>query len=574
MSSRNISRTECASVTSLADLLATLQASKLPERRRQEIASAIRTAARALGRPPENIPAEGRLLASRLKEVAPAAIGISRGRWNNVRALLRAALALIQPISPGRHRNGLLPEWVALSNVLTSRSDKIALSRVLHYCSARGIGPNDVTQRTFDQYRLHLDRSLLKRPNETFAMTIRAWRRAEAAIKGWPQIGVSIPDRRRYWVYRWDRFPSSLRGDCQTWCDRLAGRDLMEDTPFRPVRPVTVAHREWQIRSFASALVSTGHDPATLTSLRDLIEIDAFKSGLRFFLDREGGAPTTAITDLASSLKAVARHHVRVEPPHLDQMGSIIRRLAPGRRGLTETNRTRLRHFDDRRNVLALLRLPDELMRQARRQRNLQRGAVRAQMAVAIEILLMAPVRMSNLIKLDIEQNLVRLGQGRALHIVIGAEEVKNREPLEYPLPPESVDLLERYIREFRPHLTSAGNTALFPGIDGGSKNQAFFGTQISRTILANTGLYLHPHLFRHLGAQLFLDANPGAYEVVRRVLGHRSIDTTTGFYTGLETPAAVRHFDKTILHLRRESSAEGYKRTKTNASERSEKGK
>jgi len=440
--------------------------------------------------------------------------------------LLRAALALIQPILPGRHRNELSLGWLAFSNVLTSRSDKIALSRMLHYWSARGIEPSGVTEGNFDEYRLHLDRSLLKRPDETFAMTVRAWRRAEAAVNGWPKVSVSIPDRRRQWVFRWDRFPSSLRQDCQTWCDRLAGRDLMEDTPFRPVRPVTVAHREWQIRSFASALVRRGRDPAMLTSLSKLIEIDAFKSGLRFFLDREGGTPTTAIADLASSLKAVARHHVRVEPHHLDQIGSIIRRLAPGRRGLTETNWARLRHLDDRENMFALLRLPDELIGQARRHRNHQRGAVRAQMAVAIEILLMAPVRMSNLTKLDIEKNLVRLGHGRALHIVIGAEEVKNRELLEYPLPPESVDLLERYIREFRPHLTSAGNTALFPGIDGGSKNQAFFGTQISRTVCAHTGLRVHPHLFRHIAAKLFLDANPGAYEVVRRVLGHRSIDT------------------------------------------------
>jgi site-specific recombinase XerD len=317
-----------------------------------------------------------------------------------------------------------------------------------------------------------------------------------------------------------------------------------------------------------------GHDPAMLTCLKDLIEIDAFKGGLRFFLDREGGAPTTAIADLAGSLKAVARHHVHVEQNHLDQVGSIIRRLAPGRRGLTESNRMRLRAFDDRGNILALLKLPEELMRQARRHRNTQHGAVRAQLAVAVETLLMAPIRMSNLVKLDIERNLIRPGHGRALHIVIGAEDVKNREPLEYPLPPESVELLERYIREFRPHLASAGNTALFPGIGGGPKNQAFFGTQISRTVCAHTGLQVHPHLFRHIAAKLFLDANPGAYEVVRRVLGHRSIDTTTGFYTGLETAAAVRHFDKTILHLRRESSVEGYKRTKRAPLKSSERGK
>jgi site-specific recombinase XerD len=62
----------------------------------------------------------------------------------------------------------------------------------------------------------------------------------------------------------------------------------------------------------------------------------------------------------------------------------------------------------------------------------------------------------------------------------------------------------------------------------------------------------VHPHLFRHIGAKLFLDDNPGAYEVVRRVLGHRAIATTTNFYTGLETAAAVRHFDATILNLRK----------------------
>jgi hypothetical protein len=85
-------------------------------------------------------------------------------------------------------------------------------------------------------------------------------------------------------------------------------------------------------------------------------------------------------------------------------------------------------------------------MRQARRHRNAQRGAVRAQLAVAIEILLMAPIRMRNLVNLDIERNLVRSVRGGALHIVIGAEEVKNREFLEHPLPSESAALIDTYI--------------------------------------------------------------------------------------------------------------------------------
>ena len=167
---------------------------------------------------------------------------------------------------------------------------------------------------------------------------------------------------------------------------------------------------------------------------------------------------------------------------------------------------------------------------------------------------------MGNLVKLDIDRHLVRLGSV-VLHIVIGPEEVKNRQALDHPLPPESVALIDAYIQRFRPHLTSTEGTALFPGIGTDPKNQDFFGTQISRTIRAHTGLRVHPHLFRHLGAKLHLDLHPGDYETVRRVLGHRSLQTTIDFYTGLETPAAARHFDKTILNLREESSAKGPKR-------------
>lgn len=55
----------------------------------------------------------------------------------------------------------------------------------------------------------------------------------------------------------------------------------------------------------------------------------------------------------------------------------------------------------------------------------------------------------------------------------------------------------------------------------------------------------------RHIGAKLYLDENPGAYEVVRRILGHKSLSTTVNNYTGLEIEAAVKHFDAVILGIR-----------------------
>jgi integrase len=534
----------------LADALTAVRAADLPARRRQEICSALSTVANVIGRPPDRVAVEPRQFAARLAEIAPGAHGISRGRWNNVRCLARAGLALVQPMSPGRHQIELIPSWRALLKQLKAKSTKIAVSRFLRYCSAQGIEPEAVTESTFAAFRKHLDDTLLKDPEAVYASTVRGWKAAQAAVEKWPRLAVDIPDRRRIWTLPWTAFPPSLRDDVEAWLQRLAGCDLLEEVPFRPARPSTVAHRERQIRSFASALVLGGRDPATIASLRDLVEIEAFKEGLRFFIKRNG-EPSTAIENLATALKSIARHHLRLEPAQLERIGAIIRKLQTGRRGLTKTNRARLRPLDDWDNAVALLQLPIKLMSIASRNRHPRRAAIQAQIAAAIEILLMAPLRIGNLVSLDIEQNLVRPGRGKALHIVVEPENVKNREPLEYPPPPQSIDLIERYLNDFRPRLACSGSTAFFPGEGGRPKRRHTLGKQISDTVHAYTGMRMHPHLFRHATSKLFLDSSPGAYEVVRRVLGHRSIDTTTAYYTGLETPSAVRHFDETLLRIR-----------------------
>ena len=91
MSTQVASRVNPDPCHTLADVVAAVRSAALPPRRRQEIAAALRTAARALGRPPERVPADPRRLAALLAEVAPLAIGLSPGRWANVRSLVGAA---------------------------------------------------------------------------------------------------------------------------------------------------------------------------------------------------------------------------------------------------------------------------------------------------------------------------------------------------------------------------------------------------------------------------------------------------------------------------------------------------
>ena len=70
---------------------------------------------------------------------------------------------------------------------------------------------------------------------------------------------------------------------------------------------------------------------------------------------------------------------------------------------------------------------------------------------------------------------------------------------------------------------------------------------QISETIRRETGLRMHTHLFRHLAGFLILREHPGEFETVRLLLGHRSSETTTRFYSGMEQAAAFRRYDEIL---------------------------
>ena len=177
--------------------------------------------------------------------------------------------------------------------------------------------------------------------------------------------------------------------------------------------------------------------------------------------------------------------------------------------------------------------------------------ALRLQTAVAIELLIMAPVRLGNLARLRIGTHLL-IGREGGMTVVLPREEVKNGMPIEIALPAPSVRLIALYLSSHRPGLAASDSAWLFPGRGGGApKTASSLHDQIKRCIAARCGLRFNPHLFRHLAAKITLDANPGAYGQVQRILGHKSINTTMSYYTGAETQAAFRHYDALVMKTR-----------------------
>ena len=171
------------------------------------------------------------------------------------------------------------------------------------------------------------------------------------------------------------------------------------------------------------------------------------------------------------------------------------------------------------------------------------------QTAVAIDLLLMLPIRRKNLTELEFDRHLIRSGD--TMRIFIPRHEVKNRVEIKAILPPHLVQLIDLYRASYRPLLLTGPSECLFPGVADQPKSRERLATQISNTIKDRTGLLMNVHLFRHLCAQTWLEKRPGDYGLVRLLLGHESVETTTRYYCGMETKAAVLHFDEHVLHLR-----------------------
>ena len=205
--------------------------------------------------------------------------------------------------------------------------------------------------------------------------------------------------------------------------------------------------------------------------------------------------------------------------------------------------------------------LPNALMRQARADQAHApvKAAVTAQLAVAIAILSFAPVRLDNLVSIELGKNLIKPGgPDSPFWLIFPHYDVKNRVNLEFTFDEALTRLIDEYVHEFRPTLVRGSNAAwLFPGVAGEPKTANMFSTQITERIQKATGVRMTVHQFRHACAAIYLKHRPGEYETVRRLLGHRNIQTTINFYCGLETTQANEAFGKIIReHIKFDDAA------------------
>jgi site-specific recombinase XerD len=547
-----------APATTLAEVLDCIAAMRqLPRQRRHDLMSAVRQVARLLGALPGDVPANPEALKRGFNLLTPAAADMTKSRWRNVRALLTAALDLTgAKIVRRRRLDGLAPSWLLLLQRVGDRYERARLSRFFSYASANGVEPDQVNDRTVAHFTDSLKRnSLLERQTQVVRDLCLAWNRCSGSLEGWPAARLTVPNRRRDYALPPSAYPASFGADVDAYLAHLACGDLFSATGLGPASPATLRDVRLRLFQLGAALVLSGRAPESIRTLADLIAPQALKTALNFFWSRNGKRKTGQIHNFALTAIKIAKHHVKAPAEQIAALQVIRRQVDPKDSGMTARNRARLRQFDDHENRKRLINLPQAILSALPRSGTPSYDqAIRLQSALAIEILLTAPIRSRNLAALHLGRHLVQTRPGGARHIVIPAEEVKNRTALAFEVSDMLEELMVVYLARGRPLLVGDPDGFLFPARKGGAKTPAQLAAQIKRTIKQETGIDLNAHAFRHLAALLFLREHPGEYETTRLILGHKSIATTVKAYCGLEQADALRRYDALIDRQRKQA--------------------
>jgi len=509
----------------------------------------VRVAA-LLGEEPRAVMLNVPVISAKLAKLGRVTAGMSAKTLQNVRSGFLAAVKTAGLMPSRRLAKALTAEWVKLLDGQSTRT-RLGLARLARHASAQQIAPRQVDDAIVNDmmHEVH-DCSLHRNPNRLHRTTTKVWNELAGQrarkLKKLTVQSFAKRSKRIAWSALTDEFRQDLE-DYLRWC---GGAELFAaDTRARPMAPRTVQLTRDQVRAAVTSLVESGTDPGQLTSLADLVSPRNFKAILTHRYENKNGVANSFNIFLARALIRIAREWVKLAAAQLAELNRSAARLPKLATGLTTKNRAALRQFDDRATLQRLYALPDQLWAEVKRDRRCNRHTLaKAQAALAIGLLSYAPIRLQNLATLRFGVHLfVRQGPSAISTLEIPAAEVKNRRELAFDLPPPLARMLLDYVNGIAPRIIGRRPMPLFVNIDGTAKQPQSVALLIRTTLHKRLGIDLTPHQFRHLSARTILDAEPGAFETVRQLLGHKSLTTTVASYTGVDSARAARHHHQII---------------------------
>ena len=499
----------------------------ITRQQRMDMVSAITKAGALFNLPLSAIPANAEFFRQKFAKINHNNVSVSERRLGNIKSLLLRCLrhvGLSTKLLP--YQAPMSPTWRNLYDLLPGRYERTGLSRVVRYCSRQNIRPKDVNDEVLQNYLTALtEESLVKYPRTNHQTACRLWNKMVETVAGWPTNTVTVPvyDDRLYSIGD-EFFHPSLLVEIEGYLSFL-GEDHLIGGLKRPHRPKSITSTKGDIRRFLSALHHDGFDVSSLRNLADMVEFAVVKRGLEWLWRRNGNKTSKNIGHIAWTIRCIAVKHLECDEATAAVFADIVAKLKVSSTGLSEKNKSTLAQFSDPGVVDRLLGLPDVLWDMANKEGDGKKGCLYAQQAIVIDILIFAPMRLGNLRHLRLDQHVNWVGD--RIHINVPASEVKNREPLHFILPRHLSDRIRLYTERWRDQFVSVANPHLFPGKKGKPKDDSTIRRQLKAYCFKHAGISVTPHQFRHIAAYLLLRQKPGHYEVVRKLLAHKSLATS-----------------------------------------------
>jgi integrase len=544
---------------SFADVATAIESAvDLPVRTRSHWLCSLRQIAKAMDKPMETISARWTAARFAIGRLHHARVGSNPKTLANHKSNVRAALLWFAKEADVPSRGmPFTTEWELLRHRLSDRRSRSTLSSLMRYCSARQIGPAAVDETVIDAYMRYRAETTALASNAAARRAIaRAWNGCTDVVEDWPGRQLMEPAVQTVEGPAWEQFPEGLRTDVDAFLSGLTRiRRSANGKRIRPCKCSTIRTRRAELVAAARMAVRKDVPIASLTALAALLHPDIAEKVIDAYWRVDGPEPVTYTIDLGCRFLSIARETGCLDEAALERLDDVRASLEIYRRGgLTEKNLAVIRQVLSGDVWRQVVNLPTALMARARllREQTPVKAAVTAQIAVAIAILTFAPVRLSNLVQIRLDQNLIKPGGLNSPYMLVFPHyDVKNRVDLQFPFDDELTALIDEYILEFRSTLLRGSNELwLFPGETGGCKDAKTFSGQITERVEKAIGLRITVHQFRHAAAAMWLKKNPGDYETVRRMLGHRNIQTTIRFYCGLETMQANVMFGDMVRKL------------------------
>ena len=549
-------------IATLADIMRLVEASDLAGSRRRDTVSAIKRLAHMMGASPQSVTLAVPSLQAALADIRPAAHGITVKTLSNLKSRFASALGEAGVID--RMPHGIAQHdkaWkVLVASIAGSKHFSHGLAAFFNWCALNAILPNDVSDETVQKFAHWLQtRTLYAKPRDMIRRVPKIWNEAQATIAGWPDIKLAtISFRGPSKHLSWDELDDNFCIDAKRYLSMRKDPDIFDEHPDAPRQPLAVRTLKLQrehLRSTASILIKSGRLEGDIVSLDQLVEREAFKIILRHYHNRAKGTPCSYAISIAKTLIQVARYHVRVSPEQLADLKSLAAKLPQIPFDLTAKNKALLRQFESEDLRAKLVWLPETLMAHVKTGPDVNIGKltlVDAQVAIAVAILLVAPLRPQNLSRLNWRRHFSAPNgrRGKLMLHIPAAETKTGKRELIFELPKDVCQAIYWYRDKVLLALNADPDGDLFVTYKAIPKHQATLTEQIGERIELHLGLRISPHQFRHLAAMFYLDKHPEDFETVRALLGH-SFAKTTLIYAGSSVQRASRVYGKFVTDQR-----------------------